>query len=85
MPLLRNATSYRESSEHWRDHYTSLGYDYHGNILKNVISSEMFSNPVQFVNLRQIERLIEFLVDQVKRIKLQYCITLPKNAVKLLN
>ena len=85
MPLLKNTKSFRNSSKHWRDNYTNLGYNYHGNILKNVLSSELFSNPVQDTNLRQIERLIEFLIDQVKRIKLQYSITHEKDAYDLIN
>lgn len=46
-----------------------IGYEYHKNILKNVLSSELFSNPTQDYFYRQIERTIEGLIDSVKNIK----------------
>lgn len=85
MPFLKNVKSFRYDAKHWNDNYTGLGYEYHGNILKNVLSHEMFANPVQDTNYRQIERIVEFLIDQVKRIKLQFCITVDKNDFNLIN
>jgi hypothetical protein len=43
----------------------------------------MFANPLNDIPLRQIERLIEYLVNSVKLIKLQYNIALPKNSKQL--
>lgn len=70
--------------KHINDNYTNLGYNFERNIMKNVLSEEMFANPMNDIPIRQIERMVEFLVHQVKRIKLEYNITLPKNS-KLLN
>lgn len=72
--------SFKESVSNLNDNYTSLGYHYKGNILKNVLSPELFANPLNDIPLRQIERLIEFLVDQVKRIKIVYAIALDKHS-----
>lgn len=80
---LQNIESFREVEHHASDNYTNLGYDYKRNIMKNVLSSEMFANPLNDISYRQIERMIEFLIDQVKRIKLEYNLTLPKNSTNL--
>lgn len=72
--------NFREGVDGINDNYTSLGYQYKGNILKNVLSPEVFANPLNDIPLRQIERLIEFLVDQVKRIKVVYAIALDKHS-----
>lgn len=84
MAKLKNKDSYFEEENNMFNNYTNLGYHFEQNILKNVLSQEMFANPANDVPLRQIERIIEFLVNQVKRIKLEYNFTLPKNS-KLLN
>lgn len=70
---------WHEEVHHFMDVKTSTGYDYHGNLLKNVISPELNANPMQDINYRQIERLIEWLIDSVKRIKLVYAVALDKN------
>ncbi len=84
MAKLHQVNSFNELVEHTHDKYTGLGYNYERNILKNVVSQELFSNPLNDVPLRQIERLIEDLINKVKSIKLQYAIALHKNS-KLLN
>lgn len=84
MPKLKNMKSFYEFEDHLFDKYTSLGYDYHRNILKNVLSEEMFANPLNDSPYRQIERLVERLVDEVKQIKLSYAYALPKDS-KLIN
>ncbi len=43
----------------------------------------MFANKLNDIPLRQIERLIEHLIDAVKQIKLQYAIAFPKNSKKI--
>lgn len=72
------------SIDHQHDNYTSLGYEYHQNIFNKVLSMELFSNPLNDVPMRQLERLVEFLVDQVKRVKLSFAFALTKNS-RLLN
>lgn len=83
MPKLNSVDTFR-THEHLYDSFTSKGYDYHSNILNKVISSEMFANPVNDIPFRQIERLIEHLIDAVKQIKLQYAFAYDKNS-KLIN
>lgn len=84
MAKLKNVESFFETEDHINDNYTNLGYNFENNILKNVVSEEMFANPLTDIPMRQLERLLEFLVNQVKRIKLEYNFTLPKKS-KLLN
>lgn len=84
MAKLHQIDSFDEIVNHVHDHYTSLGYNYERNILKNVVSPELFVNPLNDIPMRQLERLIEDLVNKVKTIKLQFAIALPKNS-KLLN
>lgn len=77
---LKHLDSYKTDIDHEFDEYKSLGYAYERNILKNVISPELFSNPVNDVPYRQIERLFEYLIDKVRQIKLTYAYMLPKNS-----
>lgn len=83
MAKLKYIDSYFEDEKHFNDNFTNLGYNFERNIMKNVVSPEMFGNPVNDTPIRQIERMIEFLVNQVKRIKLEYNFALPKNSKKL--
>jgi len=84
MPKIKHINSFREDIDHINDDIKSLGFDYHKHILQNVVSPELFSNPVNDTPLRQIERLIEHLVDAVRQIKLTYAYALPKNS-KMIN
>lgn len=84
MAKLQQISSFEEINDHIHDNYTGLGYKYERNLLKNVVSEELFANPLNDTPMRQIERLIENLVNQVKSIKLQFAIALDKNS-KLLN
>lgn len=83
MSKLKYKDSYFQEEKHFNDNFTNLGYDYEKNIMKNVLSQEMFANPVNDIPMRQLERMVEFLINQVKRIKLEYNFTLPKNSKKL--
>jgi len=62
MAKLKNIESFFEDEMHFNDNYTYLGYDFEKNIMKNVLSPEMFANPVNDTPMRQLERMIEFLV-----------------------
>lgn len=64
---------------HTQDYYTNLGYNYHGNIFKRTLSSEMFINSNQNKILKWLEYHIEFLIDAVKNIKLQFSIARDKD------
>ena len=83
MPKLKYIDSFHEEEKHLYDNYTNEGYDYHRNLLNKVVSQEMFANKLNDIPLRQIERLIEHLIDAVKLIKLQYAIAFPKNSKKI--
>lgn len=84
MAKLKNIDSFFEEEQHFNDNFTNLGYNFDRNIMKNVISPELNANPANDAPIRQLERMVEFLVHQVKRIKLEYNFTLPKNS-KILN
>lgn len=84
MSKLRHLNSFTEDIDHEYDEYKSSGYKFERNILKNVISPELFSNPVNDTPLRQIEKLFEYLIDRVRQIKLTYAYMFPKNS-KLIN
>lgn len=80
MPQLKNKETLNDKKHHLYDNYGHLGYDYHQNILHNVVSPEMFGNPMTDIPMRQIERMIERLIDTAKQIKLHYNFTLDKNS-----
>lgn len=67
---------------HSKDALPYLGYKYHGNVYKNTISPELYNSNTMvknFINL--LERHINFLIDSVKNIKLQYFIAKDKNDI----
>ena len=72
--------SFDETINHLYDEYKNQGYEYRRHILQNVVSPEMMANPVNDTPLRQIERLYEYLINSVRRIKLTYAIAFPKNS-----
>lgn len=84
MPRLKDITSFDEIKNHMYDDYKNLGYDYERNIIRHVVSPELMANPLNDVGLRQIERMFEFLINAVRKIKLHYAITFDKNS-KLIN
>lgn len=83
MPKFNYINSFTEKEKHMYDDYKNLGYNYKRNILKNVVSPELFGNPMNDNMFRQIERLFEYLIDAVKRIKLSYAYTYDKNDTHL--
>lgn len=83
MPRFNYINSFYDKQKHMYDNYKNLGYDYKKHILKNVVSPEMFGNPMNDNMFRQIEKLIENLIDAVKHIKLAYAYTYDKNDTHL--
>ena len=81
MPKLKNKSLYNKKRRHLFDNYKHLGYNYHSNILKNVASNELFGNPLTDIPMRQIERMIESLIDTAKQIKLHFNFTLDKDSI----
>jgi hypothetical protein len=83
MPRFKYIDSFTENEDHLYDDYKNLGYNYEHHILKNVLSPELFGNPINDINYRQIEKIFEHLINAVKQIKLAYAFTYPKNAKNL--
>lgn len=85
MSRLKKITNLAENADHAFDDYTSLGYNYNKSLLARVLSPELFGNPLNDTPLRQIEKLIQFLINQVKRIKLHYSFAIDKKDINLIN
>lgn len=71
-------------ASHAHDVYLHTGYKYHGNVYKNTISPELYNSNTKvksFIN--QLEYLINYLIDSVKQIKLQFSIAHDKNDIRL--
>lgn len=66
MAKFKYINSFDEEVNHLHDNYTSLGYKFEHNIFKNVLSKELFMNPATDTPYRQLERMIEHLVNEVK-------------------
>jgi hypothetical protein len=79
---LNKVRSYKWYQNHAQDKLSNLGYKYWENgILNRVISRELFSNPIQDVPFRQIERLIESLVNTAKQVRIQFSIAHDKDTI----
>ena len=83
MPRFKYLTSFKDKENHIYDNYRNLGYNYKQHIFKNVLSQEIFGNPMNDNIFRQMEKLIEHLVDEVKQIKISYAFTYDKHAKNL--
>ena len=71
MARLNKIENLHEKSDHAFDIYKNLGYNYNSQMLSKVISPELFGNPLNDTPLRQIEKLMQELVNQVERIKFE--------------
>ena len=80
MPRIKDVESFKSYTNHMHDDYRNAGYDYERHIMQNVVSPELFANPLNDAPMRQIERLVEYLINAVRMIKLTYAIALPKNS-----
>lgn len=71
-------------ASHKHDAYLNLGYKYHGNVYKNTISPELYNSNTNVKGfIFQLEVLINYLIDAVKQIKLQFSIAHNKNDITL--
>ncbi len=66
-------------AHHAQDSFTDLGYDYRKNIFKRTISKVILENKSSNAILNEIQKMIVYLIDTVKQIRLQYMISLDKN------
>jgi len=79
---LNKVRSFKWHQKHAQDNFTNLGYRYwEKGILNRVISRELFSNPIQDTPFRQIERLIEYLVNTAKQVRIQFSIAHDKDTI----
>lgn len=79
---LNKVRSYKWYQKHAQDKMRNLGYRYWENgILNRVISRELFSNPLQDRPFRQIERLIEQLVNTAKQVRTQFSVAHEKDTI----
>ena len=83
MPRLKNIESFTELTDHLYDDIKNEGYHYEQHILQNVVSPELFGNPLNDVCSRPIERCFEYMINAVRKIKLHYAIAFPKNSTHI--
>lgn len=77
--IVRNGKNARSIATHTQDYFTDLGYDYRGHIYEKTVSPEILKNQNNKNILLSVDKMIVFLIDAVKQIKLQYLISLDKN------
>lgn len=77
--IVHNRHNARYMAHHVQDNFTDLGYDYRKSIFKKTISKVIYRNDNNRMILNEIEKMIVYLIDTVKQIRLQYMISLDKN------
>ena len=77
--IRRNKRTADYIANHAQDIYTDLGYDYQETVFTKTISNLIEENENNKNILKYIQRMIVFLIDTVKQIRLQYMISLDKN------
>ena len=73
--IVRNGKNARSIATHTQDYFTDLGYDYRGHIYEKTVSPEILKNQNNKNILLSVDKMIVFLIDAVKQIKLQYLIS----------
>lgn len=68
---------------HAQDDYKNLGFKYHGRILEKTVSNVIFRNKRNKSLLKYADNMLDYLVDAVKQIKLQFMIAHDKNDINL--
>lgn len=77
--IVRNGKNARSIATHTQDYFTDLGYDYRSHIYEKTVSPEILKNQNNKNILLSVDKMLVFLIDAVKQIKLQYLISLDKN------
>ena len=77
-----------KKSAHWyasrhQDMYTDLGYHYSGKIFKKTVSPVILQNKVNSAILSRVEPIVEYLIEAVKQVKLQYMFSLDKKDTRV--
>jgi hypothetical protein len=70
-------------AHHIQDSRKNLGFDYHGHVLEKTMSKPIFANRKNKAMLQKVEVMVNYLIDTVKQIKLQYLISMDKNDINL--
>jgi len=68
---------------HSRDEIKNLGYDYRTTIFEKTLSRQLFANKKTAKLLREIQKMIYFLIEQVKLLKTRYLIAVDVNENRL--
>ena len=83
MSYIPNKKSARWYASRHQDIYTDLGYHYSGNIFKKTISPVILRNKINAAILARIEPIVEYLIESVKQVRLQYMFSLNKKDIRL--
>ena len=76
-------SSYLSQAKHLNDVILNMGYDYHGNILKNGTSQELWANPLQHGMYAKLEGMLTYVLEYAKNIKKWVSIAHSKNSLNL--
>lgn len=72
-----------DSTTSRNEQINNLGFNYEGHIFKKTLSSYIFNDNVRAGILAQYEKILFFLIENVKTIKTFYNYTVPKNYRKI--
>jgi|CZCB01.1.fsa_nt_gi hypothetical protein len=75
--------SYFKISRSVLDDYKNLGFNYEGQIFKRTLSSAFFGDKKRVDILNEFEKMIFFLIEQVKNIKKTFNYTIDKDSNKI--
>lgn len=75
--------SYFKISRSVLDDYKNLGFNYEGQIFKRTLSSAFFGDKKRVDILNEFEKMIFFLIEQVKNIKKAFNYTIDKDSNKI--
>lgn len=72
--------SYLNATKHILDDYKNLGYNYKGNLFRRTVSSLFYIDDRKVRILDELEKMIYFLIEQVKFIKKERNYAIEKNS-----
>lgn len=83
MSYIPNKKSPRWYASRHQDIYTDLGFRYSGRIFEKTVSPVIMRNKVNSAILKKAEGIVEYLIESVKQIRLQYMFSLNKKDTRL--
>jgi len=75
---------YLYQAKHNNDEFKNLGYDYHGKILKNTTSPELWSNPLQLTMIGRLESMMTQVLEEAKSVKKWFSIAHDKDSIAII-